>query len=158
MAEDTPDFPRVVNEEADSVERFVYFLEREKVLLTEGRTDALALVVDEKERLAPRLNELTQRRDRYLAEHGLASGDQGMEAWATGHPEREEVLAIWRRTLSLVERAKELNRLNEILIQMNMQYVNQALEILSRKESPLALYGSDGRSAASEGQQINDAV
>jgi flagellar biosynthesis/type III secretory pathway chaperone len=82
-----------------------------------------------------------------------------MDAWSARHPEQEEAIAAWNRTQSLAAQAKELNRLNGQMIQLHLQYIGQALEILSRKEEgQLDLYGPDGRPTASKGPQINDAA
>jgi flagellar biosynthesis/type III secretory pathway chaperone len=158
MSENVAGFLETIDGEADFVERFVRILENERARLIEGRTEALAAIVEEKEILAARLNELTQRRNRYLLEHGFTSDTRGMEAWLARHPEYGDALAVWQRTLSLAAQAKELNHLNEQLIRTHIQHIRQALEILLRKENPLNLYGSDGRSTALGDQQINDSV
>jgi flagella synthesis protein FlgN len=159
MAEDISGFLEVVAGEADFVERFVRLLEREKDLLSEGRTDVLAAAVEEKEKLAARLNELTRQRSRHLVDSGFTPDRRGMDAWLVRHPERGEALVVWNRTQSLAARAKELNRLNGQLVQLHLQGIGQALEILSRREEDqLDLYGPDGRPTASEGPQINDAA
>lgn len=158
MAGDLSDFLEVVVREAELVERFVRLLEQEKTLLTEGRTEALTIAVEEKERLAADLNDLSQRRARHLIDHGYTPDRAGMAAWAAGHAEHQETVAAWNRTLSLAAQAKELNRVNGQLIQLHMQFTGQALEILLRKEGKLDLYGPDGRSTTSGDRQINDAV
>jgi flagella synthesis protein FlgN len=158
MAGDLSDFLEVVVREAELVERFVRLLEQEKTLLTEGRTEALTIAVEEKERLAADLNDLSQQRARHLIDHGYTPDRAGMAAWSAGHAEHQEAVAAWNRTLSLAAQAKELNRVNGQLIQLHMQFTGQALEILLRKEGKLDLYGPDGRSTASGDRQINDAV
>jgi flagella synthesis protein FlgN len=155
MAEDISGFLGIITREADFVEQFIRLLEQEKTLLTLGRTEALASAVEEKERLAAKLNELTQQRGRYLLDQGFSPDRKGMESWSARHPEQKETVAAWNRTLSLTAQAKELNRLNGQLIRLHMQHTGQALEILLRKESKLDLYGPDGRSTAPETPKIN---
>ncbi|MDR3300239.1 MAG: flagellar protein FlgN [Candidatus Accumulibacter sp.] len=152
------EFLKIAASEADFVEQFVRLLEQEKTLLTEGRTEALAAVVEKKEQLAAKLNALTQQRGRHLAEHGFTPDRNGMTSWSDRHPEQKEAIAAWNRTLSLAARAQELNRLNGQLIQLHMQHTGQALEILLRKDNGLDLYGPDGRSTALGNQQINDTI
>jgi flagella synthesis protein FlgN len=158
MAVDFPGFLKILNHEADLVERFVRLLEREKDFLTEGRADALAAIVGEKESLAVSLNERTRQRGRFLLDDGLSPDREGMASWAARHPQQKEAIAAWERTLSLVAQAKELNRTNGQLIQLHMQYTGEALEILRRKEDRLDLYGPDGRAAIPEGKRIDDTV
>jgi flagella synthesis protein FlgN len=158
MAEDLSGFLEIVTSEADFVGQFIRHLEWEKTLLTTGQTGALTDAAEEKERLAAKLNELTQQRGRYLLDQGFSPDRQGMESWSARHPEQKETMTAWNRTLSLTEQAKELNRLNGQLIHLHMQYTGQALEILLRKESRLDLYGPDGRSTTSGIQKIDDAI
>lgn len=158
MAEDLSGFLKIIIREADLVERFVGLLEREKDLLSGGRTEALAAAVEEKEQLAEKLNALTQQRGHYLVKNGFTADRAGMASWTAVHPQQKEAVTAWERTLSLTARAKELNRVNGQLIQLHMQYTDQALEILQRKESRLDLYGPDGQPAASGGRRIDDAV
>jgi flagella synthesis protein FlgN len=158
MAEDISGFLEIVTSEADFVEQFIRLLEQEKTFLSKGRTEALTDVVEKKEQLAAKLNELTQQRGRYLLDHGFDPDRKGMESWSARHSEQKETMAAWNRTLSLSAQAKELNRLNGQLIQLHMQYTGQALDILLRKESRLDLYGPDGRSTTSEIRKIDDAI
>jgi flagellar biosynthesis/type III secretory pathway chaperone len=158
MAADFSGFLETIAGEADSIARFVRLLERENALLAEGRTDELPAAVEEKEWLAAQLNELTQRRGRWLVELGFSPDRQGMEAWAARYPEQKEAIAAWHRVLSLAARAKEQNRVNGQLIQLHMQFAGQALDVLQRKESHLDLYGPDGRSTNPSGRKIDAAV
>jgi flagella synthesis protein FlgN len=158
MIVDLPGFLKIVAEEADFVERFVHLLEEEKVLLTEGRTEALAAAIEEKEALAAKLNELTRQRGSYLTGNGFSPDRAGMASWSAKHPEQKEAIAAWNRTLSLAAQAKERNRVNGQLIHLHLQHTGEALEVLLRKESRLDLYGPDGRATAPGAPQINDAV
>jgi flagella synthesis protein FlgN len=158
MAMDLSGFLKIVAEEADCVEHFVRLLEEEKVLLTEGRTEALATAVEKKEELAARLNALARQRGDYLADDGFSPDRAGMESWSVRHPEQGEALAAWKRSLSLAAQAKEINRVNGQLIRLHLQRTGAALEVLLRRESRLDLYGPDGRAAASGDQRIDDAV
>jgi flagellar biosynthesis/type III secretory pathway chaperone len=158
MTADLSGFLASIVGEADAIVRFVRLLERENALLAEGRSGELAAAVEEKEQLAARLNEWTQRRGRWLAELGFSPDRAGMEAWAARSPEQREAIAAWRRTLSLAARAKEQNRVNGQLIRLHMQFAGQALDVLLRKESHLDLYGPDGRSTNSSGQKIDAAA
>jgi flagella synthesis protein FlgN len=158
MVADLSGFLRTIAGEADAIERFAGLLEREKTLLTEGRIEELPAAVEEKERLAEQLNELTQRRGHQLAELGFSAGREGMETWAARHPEQKEAIAAWGRTLSFAAQAKEQNRVNGQLIQLHMQFTGQALDILLRKEGRLDLYGPDGRATNSSGRKIDAAV
>ncbi len=152
------EFMQALAKEADLVGEFVALLEKEQAALTEGNTDQLPALAALKEQLATTLNELSRQRDEFLSLGGFLPGRPGMDAWASANPAQNEALAAWNQTLSLASRAKELNRRNGQMIQLRMNHNAQALEILLRKESPLDLYGPDGRSSTPGDRRINDAV
>ena len=151
-------FMEAVAQESECVERFAQLLDNEKSLLTEGNIDGLTLLIGEKEALASRLETLARQRDRYLADNGFSSDRTGMSAWLSAHPDQTATATAWNRTLIAAARARETNRLNGQLIQMHQQFTGQALDILTRRDSPLNLYGPDGRTAFPGDRQINDAV
>jgi len=157
-AADFSEFLKAISDEAESVQRFVELLTQEQTILTEGKIDELPALADKKEKLATELNTLTRLRSQYLSSQGFATDRTGMQAWSAKHPEHKDATASWNKTLTLAAQAKELNRLNGQVIQLRMQYNSQALEILRRKESPLDLYGPDGRSSLQGDRKINDVV
>jgi len=157
-AADFSDFLQTIANEAELVQRFVELLTQEQAILTEGKIDELPSLADKKEKLATELNTLTRLRSQYLTSQGYTADRPGMQAWSSKHPEHQQALASWDKTLTLAAQAKELNRLNGQLIQLRMQYNSQALEILRRKDNPLDLYGPDGRSSLQGDRKINDVV
>jgi flagellar biosynthesis/type III secretory pathway chaperone len=155
---DFPAFLEILSHEAKLIEDFVLLLEQEKILLIEGRTEALAALIEKKEALAGKLNDLTQQRSHCLLDGGFSPDREGMDAWARKHPQQKEALAVWERALSLAAQAREQNRINGQLVDLHRQHTSEALKILLRKESRLDLYGPDGRSRPSEDNQIDDTV
>lgn len=152
------EFLRAVSKEATLVGQFVELLEQEQEVLTNGRTDELPTIAGTKEKLAAELNDLSRQRNAFLGSLGFPSDRPGMEVWTTANPSQNEAITAWRQTLSLAARAKELNLRNGQLIQLRMKYNAQALEILTRKENNLDLYGPDGRSSTPGERRIDDAV
>ncbi len=151
-------FLDTIARESECVELFAKLLDSEKALLTAGNVEGLAPLIEEKEALALRLEALARQRDHYLADNGLSSDRNGMTAWLSAHPGQMETEAAWKRTLTAAARARETNRLNGQLIQIHQQFTGQALDILTRRDSPLNLYGPDGRTAPPGDRQINDTV
>ena len=158
MAVVVSEFLRAVSSEATLVRQFVELLEQEQEVLTNGRTDELPAIAGTKEKLAAELNDLSRQRNAFLGSLAFPSDRPGMEAWAAANSSHNEAIAAWRQTLSLAARAKVLNLRNGQLIQLRMKYNAQALEILTRKESNLDLYGPDGRSSTPGERRIDDAV
>ena len=134
------------------------FAEREQTILTEGDTEELPALAAHKEQLAETLNELARQRNEFLYSAGFQPGRAGMDAWLSANKAHHGAVASWNQTISLAERAKNLNLRNGQLIQLRMKYNAQALEILLRRENNLDLYGPDGRSSAQGDRRIDDAV
>ncbi len=153
-----PEFLLTLTKEADLVRQFVTLLEKEQTILTEGDTEELPALAVHKEQLAETLNELARQRNEFLSSAGFQPGRAGMDAWLSASAAHHGAVASWNQTVSLAERAKNLNLRNGQLIQLRMKYNAQALEILLRKENNLDLYGPDGRSSAQGDRRIDDAV
>ena len=158
MPEDLSGFLEAVSRERECIELFVSLLENEKALLSKGQIDGLDPIIREKEAIASRLETCAGQRNRYLVDHGLSPDRTGMATWLAAHPDQVQAEAAWARTLALAAQAKNTNRLNGQLIQMHQQFTGQALDILTRRESPLSLYGPDGLTASPGDRQINDTV
>ena len=144
--------------EKTRVEQFVTLLEAEQTALTDGDTGALPELARKKEELAHSIVADAWQRNALLATQGLPADRDGMHAWSMAHPEQKETAETWTQILSLAAKARELNRVNGELIRMRLQYNSQALEILTRKENPLDLYGPDGQSRTQASRRIDDAV
>ena len=112
--------PDTIVSETNAIERFVRLLEQENVFLTEGQIEQLPAIVEEKERVAAQLNELTQQRGHLLDALGFSHDRKGMEAWSAQYPEQKDAIAAWNRTLSLAVQAREQNHINAQLIQLYM--------------------------------------
>lgn len=153
-----PEFLLTLEKEASLVRQFVTLLEKEQTILTEGDTEELPALAAHKEQLAETLNELARQRNEFLSSAGFQPGRAGMDAWLSANKAHHGAAASWNQTISLAERAKNLNLRNGQLIQLRMKYNAQALEILLRRENNLDLYGPDGRSSAQGDRRIDDAV
>ncbi len=154
----TPDLHTAIISENTLLQRFVVLLEEEQSVLAGGRTDELAVLVEQKEKLAAELNTLSAQRGNALKALGHAADRAGMAAWKAMFPDQKEAQAAWENTLSLAARAQELNRVNAELLQMHLQHNSNALAILLHRETALNLYGPDGRPAVQGGTKIDDAI
>ena len=159
MTEDPLDLLQqaVISENA-LAQQFVDLLGEEQSALTSGKTNELPLLIERKEKLAAELNRLTKQRGDVLTALGYSANRFGMEAWKEANPEQKTTVETWMQTLLLTTRACELNRVNGELVQMHMQYNNNALAVLLHKETHLDLYGSDGRPSMQGGRKIDDSI
>jgi len=151
-------FLRAIADEADAVQRFVDLLKLEQTSLSNGNTDDLLVLAEQKSKLAVHLNDLATQRNTTLAAQGFGSDRAGVEAWRAKHPQEKSVGKNWSKVLTLAAEARELNRLNGELIQIRMQYNAKALEALQGGRNSLDLYGPDGQSMTPGRTRINDAA
>lgn len=149
---------QTIAKEAEAVQQFVDLLKLEQEELSHGKVDNLPSLAEKKNLLALHLNDLSSKRNTSLAAQGFSADRSGIEAWCKSQPTNDNASKIWFRILSLAEEARELNRLNGVLIGMHMQHNAKALEVLLRNRSPLNLYGPDGQTQSPGNGRINDAA
>jgi flagella synthesis protein FlgN len=152
------DFLRTVEDEADTVSRFVDLLKNEQGMLTRGDVDGLAPIIQKKNTVANELTLLAKQRNALLAAQRLGPDRGGVDAWCAAHPASTKVSVAWSRILNLATEARELNRVNGELIKIRMQHNTQALESLLGASQSLDLYGPDGQAASRSSRRINDAA
>jgi flagellar biosynthesis protein FlgN len=135
----------LISAELGVLRQFVNVLEREQTALTEGSTDSLMDLAQEKVRYAERLAALHKDRDAKLLAAGMSSGRSGMQSWReTG----DLPVKVQNDLLNVIELAKESRRLNELngrLVADRLQYNQQALNVLLTAAKQSALYGPDGQ-------------
>lgn len=158
LTAETADFVQIITAEAEAVEQFVDLLKLEQVTLSNGNSDELPALAEQKSKLATHLNSLARQRNTSLAAQGLDADRKGVESWCVKYPDKKTARMTWTKILSLAGEARELNRLNGELIQMRMQYNAKALEALQGVRNSLDLYGPDGQSTPAGNRRINDAV
>lgn len=149
MAAPAPSVPGLnigdaLGEELARLQEFVGLLQREQELLKGSETEALLVLIENKNILANALAEQSRARENRLQALGLASGRAGMDAWLSSSGNTEERQA-WARLLELAGMARELNALNGKLIGMHMQHNQQALTALLSAADNAATYGPDGQ-------------
>lgn len=144
--------------EADVVERFVQLLQQEQAALKDGQTDALPVLADAKAPLTVELNELAVRRNQFLVSQGLQADKAGVESLLQQHPS-SPLASGWERMRAAVSAARELNELNGQLINMRLQYTQQALHtLMASQRQTEQFYGKNGQPSQFTGRRIIDAA
>lgn len=152
------DLLRILEAEADAVSRFVELLRLEQIALSNGDTDNLVDLTQDKSAVTSELAALADRRNSALVGIGLKSDRAGIEAWFERVPPDARTRDAWSTTMALAGEARELNRLNGELIQIRLQHNAQALEAMQGASRTLHLYGPDGQATPTLSRRINDAA
>ena len=137
----------LLDREFRALESFVALLRREQALLSQGSTDALAALAEEKLKAATELADFSASRDSKLIHSGLQPGRAGMDAW-TATPAGAGYRGQWHRLLELTAEARGLNDTNGKLISIRLQNNQQALSILLAAADQAVTYGPDGQQRA----------
>jgi flagella synthesis protein FlgN len=125
----------------------VELMKTEQQFLISADADGLAGIVPNKLQLAQRAAELSRIRHKALAAAGFHAGEEGMEPWlAVGGSDsaRNE----WNRLLDLAREAKELNRVNGMLVNKQLAHTQGALNALRPQTGAAGVYGPGGQTVA----------
>jgi flagella synthesis protein FlgN len=131
----------LLNNERAAVGAFIVLLEAEQSALLEGDTDKLLASVEEKNRSAAKLNDLSEQRRRALPSDVT---NLNFDKWLQQH--EPSGAAIWQDLRRLATQAHQLNQTNGELIQIKLRYNQQALGVLfGAAQNAAGLYGRDGQ-------------
>ena len=84
---------QLLAEEAGAIALFVELLKREQAQLSQGQTDELSALAEQKSTLAARLQRLAGLRSDWLASLGYFADRAGIETWLQQHPQETPVAA-----------------------------------------------------------------
>lgn len=148
----------LVSAELVVLRQFVEVLQREQAALTNGHTDSLMALAEEKVRHTEKLAALNKDRDTKLRTAGFGSGRDGMKAWREAGNIPAKVLNDLASAIELAKEARRLNELNGKLVADRMQHNQQALNVLLSAAKQSALYGPDGQThVGSTGRTLGSA-
>lgn len=120
-------------------------LQQEQELLVTADADQLAELTPRKLALTQQLAQLARERHSALGAAGYAASEAGMAPWLAAqadHATREE----WEQLLARTAEAKELNRVNGMLVNRQLAHTQSALNALRgpAQGSHANLYGAKG--------------
>ena len=138
-----------VPQEQQQVSALIALMKQEQQLLVAADADGLAHLTPRKNALLQALAELSAQRHAALSAAGCEASESGMEPWlAVGG--NDDARAQWETLLGLAREAKEMNRVNGMLINKQLahnQGVLNALRMPAGAESG-GVYGSSGQTVA----------
>ena len=132
--------------EQQHVSSLIELMKQEQQLLVAADADGLATLTPRKNALLQALADLSAQRHAALLAAGCEGTEAGMEPWlAVGG--NLEARAQWEALLELAREAKELNRVNGMLINKQLAHNQGVLNALRMPAGPEAggVYGSSGQ-------------
>jgi flagellar biosynthesis protein FlgN len=120
-------------------------LQEEQRVLVAADADSVATITPRKIQLVQQLAAQAAIRHRALGAAGFESAEAGMEPWLAAQ-NSTDVRAEWEQLLDATREAKELNRINGMLINKQLAYNQQKLAELGT-DAPggnAAVYGPGG--------------
>ncbi|WP_034293343.1 flagella synthesis protein FlgN [Herbaspirillum sp. RV1423] len=125
--------------------RLVAALQHEQDLLSgNGDADKIPEIITDKANIVAEMAALADQRHKLLAAAGFTASENGMQSWV-GQFGSVEDKQIWEDLFALAQSARELNRLNGLLIGKQMAINQNALNILQGRTNG-TFYGPDGQS------------
>ena len=136
--------------EHERIAALVELMKQEQQFLVAADADGLAGLTARKAALVQELAQLSRQRHGALGSAGFLASEGGMEPWLAAHGD-DESRGAWSALLALTADAKELNRVNGMLINRQMAH-NQT--VLNALRTPTAapeatLYGAKGQTFGS---------
>jgi len=126
--------------------RLVAALQQEQDLLSgNGDADKIPDIINDKANIVANMATLADQRHKALAALGFTAGEHGMQSWIEQHGSAEDK-QVWEELFALAQSARELNRLNGLLIGKQMAINQNAMNILQGKSNG-SFYGPDGQSS-----------
>ncbi|MDC8759332.1 flagella synthesis protein FlgN [Janthinobacterium fluminis] len=123
-------------------------MQQEQRSLVAADIDMLTQLTERKTALVAQLSAGAARRHAALAAAGFAAGEEGMDAWLASAGDADAA-ALWRGLLDDTRAAKELNRLNGMLVNKQLAHTQGALNTLRPAAQSGNFYGPSGQTTTS---------
>jgi len=139
-----------VSAEQQHVSQLIELMKQEQALLVAADTDGLVELTPRKNTLLQELADLSSQRHAALVAAGCEGSEAGMEPWlAVGG--NEDARAQWEALLELARQAKELNRVNGMLINKQLAHNQGVLNALRTPAGAQStgVYGASGQTLGS---------
>jgi flagella synthesis protein FlgN len=139
-----------VSQEQQQLSALIALMKQEQQLLVAADADGLAQLTPQKNAMLEALAELSAQRHAALAAAGCEASEAGMEPWlAVGG--NDEARSQWEQLLGLAREAKELNRVNGMLINKQLAHNQGVLNALRMPAGAEAggVYGASGQALGS---------
>jgi flagella synthesis protein FlgN len=139
-----------VRDELSLVQTLSELMKQEQRLLVAADTDGLTAITPQKNQLVGQLAALSAERHQNLAAAGFAADDAAMHAWIAEQKDADAA-SLWEDLLAATREAKELNRVNGMLISKHLSTNQQLINAMRAPAggADAAVYGPTGQTAPS---------
>jgi flagella synthesis protein FlgN len=131
-------------QDAQLVESLLETLSREQTSLVIADIDSIEALIEEKSVLLQSINITAKSRYAALAANGFEPSEVGMLAWLK-HQAKPAINELWESFQKTLNQAKEMNRLNGMLINKHFNRNQQLLSHLQGNSSASDVYGKNGQ-------------
>lgn len=136
-----------IEQESRTVSRLIEILEQEQSCLIQADFEQVQTLLEEKSTLLQSLNLLSQERYQWLSTAGYPANESGMSDWLKEN--REHALQTsWLTMQQALLKAKELNRINGMLINKHLTRNQQLLSTLRGQTESDQFYGPSGQTTS----------
>ncbi len=140
-----------VRDEFSLINTLIELMKQEQRLLVAADTDGLTAVTAQKSQLVAQMAALSKTRHDQLAQAGFAAEDASMAGWIEQHGDKDGA-SLWQDLLAATRQAKELNRVNGMLISKQL---NNTHTLLNAMRTPAGaadpgVYGPSGQTSNSQ--------
>lgn len=122
-------------------------LKQEQAHLVAADIEQMTALTPHKSELVSQMAVLATERHKALAAHGYEAQEAGMEAWLAVQGDAD-ASALWQQVLDTTRAAKELNRINGMLINKHLSQTQGALQALRPQAAAAAVYGPTGHTTS----------
>lgn len=135
-----------LSEEQQVMTLLLDLLKQEQLHLVSANIDSLIEVTAQKTALVAQMATLAAARHHALAVAGFAAQEAGMQAWMAANGSSADT-RLWQHVLDLTRAAKEINRINGMLINKQAVQTQSALNALRPNAQGSEVYGPNGQAS-----------
>jgi flagellar biosynthesis protein FlgN len=138
-----------LRDEQHTMSQLLALLKEEQQFLVNADGDALATLTSQKNSLISHMAALAASRHQALGAAGFAAAEDGMAPWLAAQAD-PSLQADWQQLLAATREAKELNRVNGMLITKQLHQTQTVLQAMRTPASgaDAAVYGPSGQTSS----------
>jgi flagella synthesis protein FlgN len=134
-----------LREEHKAIASLLDLMKQEQVKLIAADINGLQELTESKTKVISQIAAMAQQRHRALAIAGFAPKEEGMKDWLASI-NQTNVGEAWTQLLALTQSAKELNRVNGMLINKHLAHNKNAMNAMQAPTEASNFYGPNGHS------------